>query len=342
MRLIDLHCDWLSQYAPETTGSDPTISAEVAGRLGRLDGYLLGVSAAILTCARTADDWARQADAWRCLGAMLTRYEAEFAGRLLVDAADVARWRAEPADGLAWGLLAVAGCDFLVREPRDLDRLPALLDRGVRAIQLVAGRASLLAGSDEPGDERGLTELGRGVLARLEEWPRDRPSGPRPIVDLAGLNERSVADVLQWWETNAAGRGHLPLVSSHGGRNPPSAAASAGLTPSNLGRFRALGGVIGLSPDAACYRSPVELKAVIEGLAQVPFEGRFGYEGIAIATDFLGIDQPVFGLANVRGMTRWIGRTFDRPTAASLIAGNGRRLLLRSAGVVGESEGRPG
>src|SRR5262249_43168265 len=156
MRLIDLHCNWLQQYATETTLHDPTSYAGVPGRLRRLDGYLLGTSAAVLACARQPQEWAKQADAWRSLGALLTRYESEFAGRLLCGPADPTRWRADPADALCGGLLPAAAPAVPTRAPRALDRLPALLERGARVFQLAAGPAGLLAGSDEPGDDRSL------------------------------------------------------------------------------------------------------------------------------------------------------------------------------------------
>jgi membrane dipeptidase len=332
MRLIDLHCNWLQQYATETTVYDPSFYAEVPGRLRRLEGYLLGTSAAVLACARKPEEWAKQADAWRSLGALLARYGAEFTGRLLCDPADVARWRVEPADGLCWGVLAVAGFDFLIREPRDLDRLPALFERGVRVFQLVASHAGRLAGSDEPGDDRGLTELGRAFLARLAELATAGETGPRPIVDLAHLNSPSRADVLHWVEKDLAATASLLLVNSHGGWDCVSPTEPGGSARRDLQRLRALGGVIGLTPCAPSYPSPAELHAVIETIASTPFEGRAGYEGIAIGTDLLGIDQPSTGLDDVGRIARWIGRAFDRPTAAALTAGNARRLLLRSVG----------
>jgi membrane dipeptidase len=332
MRLIDLHCNWLLQYATEATLYDATCYAEVPARLHRLEGYLLGTSAAVLACARKPEEWARQSDAWLSLGTLLARYEAEFTGRLLYGPADIARWRAEPADGLCWGLLAVAGFDALIREPRDLDRLPALFERGVRVFQLVASHAGPLAGSDESGDDRGLTDLCRSSLARLAELATGGETAPRPIIDLAGLNARSRAEILDWFENDGAGSHSLLLMHGHGAwdRDPP--AEGGGRDLPDLDRMRALGGLIGLTPCAASYPSAGDLHAAIDTIASIPFEGRAGYEGIAIGTNLLGIDQALPGLEDVGRIARWLVRTFDRTTAAALSAGNARRLLLRSVG----------
>ncbi len=151
--------------------------SEMPQRLGRLAGYLQGTSLAVLACTRKPEDWERQGDRWASLAAMLAAYEAEFAGRLLIAPDDVARWRAEPADGLCWGTLGVTDFDSLVREPADLDRLPGLFERGVRVFQIAASaRPSALAGTDNIGDDRGLTDLGRALLARFGELSdRSRP-----------------------------------------------------------------------------------------------------------------------------------------------------------------------
>ncbi len=50
MRLIDLHCDWLLQYAAESTIFDPALYLDIPGRLDRVEGYLGAVSAAVLVC----------------------------------------------------------------------------------------------------------------------------------------------------------------------------------------------------------------------------------------------------------------------------------------------------
>jgi membrane dipeptidase len=332
MRLIDLHCNWFSQYATETTLFDPSLFPEIPDRLPQLDGYLTGTAAAILSCARPGVDRARQPeDPWRSLNDLLVRYEAEFAGRLLIGPADVARWRAEPADGLCWGMLGVAGFDWLVREAADLDRLPVLFERGVRVFQLTEGATSRLAGSAEPGDDRGLEALGRSFLAALADLGGAEPA-PRPIIDLAHLNSRAMAEVLDWIETHASGPSWVLPVYSHGGMAHLGFDHPRAISHENLVRLRSLGGVLGLTPSPPHYRSPEELQGAIAAIAAVPFEGRPGHEGIAIGTDFLEGDEQLPGMKNVAGLCGWLAKTFDREMATALVFANGRRLLTLALG----------
>ena len=129
MRLIDFRCHWLRQYFPELVAYEHSKDAEVAGRLGELAGYLSAVSAAVLLCARDPSEWAAMADPWPELHEMIARYQAEFSGRILMGPDDAERWRREPADGLCWGLIGVAGFEGLIRNEGDLDHLPTFLDR---------------------------------------------------------------------------------------------------------------------------------------------------------------------------------------------------------------------
>jgi membrane dipeptidase len=332
MRLFDLHCDWLWQYASETTLFDPSSYRDIPDRLCRLDGYMLGCGAAVLACGRTRDDWVRQVDPWRALGELLTRYDSEFAGRLLLGADDVDRFAARPADGLCWGVLGIPGFDFLIREPADLERLRGCFERGVRVFGLAEGPENVLAGSAQPGDERGLTDLGRAFLARVVELAGERPGHPRPIIDLAHLNPKSAAEVIAL-ASAASGQGQLLLVYSHGGVARPGRDDPRALSQDNLVRLRALGGVVGLTAAAPHHATSEELKAAIETVASVPFLGRAGYQGIAVGTDFLGAGQTTPGLGDVTQLTKWLRSNFAEPTAAQLIAENARRLLTRAAGV---------
>src|SRR5262245_33532128 len=159
MRLVDLHCNWALQYACESTQYDPAQYAEIASRVGQVEGYLMGTSADLLFCGRRAGDWSKQSDPWGTLAAMITRYEAEVPGRLVLDPDDAARWSAEPADGLCWALLGIEGFDALVCEASDLDRISTIYRRGIRVFQLVDSATNMLGGSSASSDDdRGLTE----------------------------------------------------------------------------------------------------------------------------------------------------------------------------------------
>jgi membrane dipeptidase len=332
MRLVDLYCDWSRQYATETTEYEGNLYTEVPHRVGRLEGYLLGTSLAVLSCARTTADWSRQGDVWRSLGRMITRYEAEFTGRIIRDRADVARWESSLSDGLCWGVIGVAGFDSLIREPGDLDHVPVLFERGVRVFQPVAAGEGVLGGSTVPGDDRGLSDLGRAFLTRLAGLVQLAEPGPRPILDLAGMNARSAADTLRWLDENQVQAGRFPLVVSHGSHGYRELREDSSLDHRNLRDIRSRGGVIGLTPGLAGCETADEVKLLVEVVAAIPFEGRPGHEGIAFGSDLLGVDRTVPELAAARDITRWPGRAFDRETAISITGGNARRLLLRSAG----------
>jgi membrane dipeptidase len=253
MRLIDLHCNWARQYAAESSQYDASFYPEVAARVGQVDGYLMGTSLAFLGCGRAAGDWQAQADPWVALATMIDRYEAEFAGRLIANLDDYDRWRADADEGLCWGLLGVAGFDRLIRAATDLDHLTPLFERGARVYQPVATADGLLGGSRDEGDARGLTDLGRTFLERLLELaPSAGKPGPRPIFDLAHMNAATCADVLTWFEADPTRVSRLPLVHSHG--------AFEVFGPGFPARFRAQGGVIGLSVGPPAVDSAATLR----------------------------------------------------------------------------------
>lgn len=343
MRLVDLHCDWLRQYADETTQHLGPPEPALSSRLGRLDGYLLGTSLAVLACTYQpgpeAETPPAPPDPWGALGLMLARYESEFAGRLIRDPADVSLWRSSSPGGMCWGVLKVAGFDGLVRDPDDLERLPDLFRRGVRIFQPVAASGGALGGSSEPGDDRGLTELGRAFLDRLAALDPGGDASPRPILDLAGLSVRATAETLQWYDENSTPgpevRRRLLLVVSHGNGGYRDLGNPASAQAIGLAELRARGVTIGLTPGLPGCETADELKVLIDAVAAVPFEGRPGFEGIAIGADLLGVDRAVPGLDSARGLARWLEAAFDRETSAAIVARNARRLLLGSTGSSG-------
>ena len=134
--------------------------------------------------------------------------------------------------------------------------------------------------------------------------------------------------MLAWFEAET--RRPIP-VYSHGALWHEGFSHPRAITLENLRRLRALGGVIGFTP--AIYETPEALKAGIEAAAALPFRGRPGYDGIALGTDFLGVDRTTPGLGTAAEVVAWVQSAFDRDTAAFLIQGNARLLLDIITGV---------
>jgi len=331
VRLIDLHVDWLLQYAPETVVFDPALYPGAADRIGQADGYLQATRAAIVSCYRVAEDWAGQPDPWVALGQLLARIEAEFSGRILIGPDDHGRWL-DDTEGLAWAMIGVEGFDSLVRSPDDLDRLPRLFERGVRLFQPVYNSSSMLGGSSALGDDRGLTDLGRSFLGAIFDLA-PAGDGPRPILDLAHLNPSAASDALAWFEADPDRPARVVLAYSHGAPSREDYDAPRAISADNLARLRALGGFIGLGVSPPFFSAPDQIKAAVDAVAALPFRGRAGVEGIAIGTDFLGVSRTLPGLGNAPGVIAWFEATFDRPTAAALLRGNAGTLLARATGV---------
>ena len=186
MRLIDLHVDWLLQYAGESTIFDPADFPDIAQldrpgrRLPRRD---LGRDRRVLPTARP------------------TGHARPTPGPPSTRSSPGSRPNS-PAASSATPTTSTDG-----RRPRG-PRLGDDRRRGLRSPDPLRGRprppaqppppgrpplpadlhgVSLLAGSSAPGDDRGLLDLGRRFLERLAEHS-DPDHGPRPIVDLAHLN----------------------------------------------------------------------------------------------------------------------------------------------------------
>lgn len=299
MRLIDLRCDWALQYVADSPQYDPAEYPEIPPRVPRLDGYLMGTSLAVLACRRKPADWARQVDRWHALGEMIARYEAEFSGRLLRGPEDVARWRAEPADALCWGVLAVDHLENLIREPADLERIPALFERGVRIFNAI------------PGD------LGRGLLERLLELA-PAGDGSRPGVSLRG-GGAAVDVALDWFESVPDRLARLPLFFT---------GEMDGLDPAVPRRLRSLGAMIGVRPRG----SVEDFRSSVESLVEHPFLGRTGYEGIGIATDYLDTEMVPPELADVERLTGWLSASFPCGVGRSLMVQNALGSLIATAG----------
>lgn len=334
MRLVDLHCNWLLQYAGESTLFGPDVADFASPRRRRLDGYLQGVSVAVLVCARSPADWAAQSDRGQALGTLITRYEAEFAGRLLFGPDDFDR-RDESLrrGGLCYGVLGLGGVDQIVREPADAGLLEGLFERGVRVFQLVNGSGGLVNGSGGPlagarDEDRGLSSLGRECLARLAALA-PQASGPRPILDLAGMSPVAIRETLGWISEHSDRVDRLPVMYGRATPGDRFLGDSESLTA-----LRAVGGVVGIAPPSLESGADA-LKSAIDRVAQTPFLGQSGCRGIAVGADLFGAESVPPGLANVARVLNWLTKTFDRETALELAQGAGSRILRRGGGGTG-------
>ncbi len=300
-RLIDLRIAWLRQYAGESAGLDPALAPVVAGRLGQVDGYFSAVAAAVVIVGPSqADPALATADPRVGLIGLLPRVEAEFAGRLLIGPADARRWQSDPGP-LSWALIGVDELDRLGPDP---DFLRALFARGVRLFRAA-----------------GLSDPIRLITSLENLTPPPGEAGPRPIVDLEGLDAAGLDDAIAWWEADPARIARvLPLF------------AHAWPAPDLLGRLRAIGAVVALPVGPPAFAAPDDLRLAIETAAAIPFLGRPGPEGLAIATDFLGVDSTLSGLGSAGAVARWLRRNVDPPTAALLTSATARRLLLAAIG----------
>jgi membrane dipeptidase len=142
-----------------------------------------------------------------------------------------------------------------------------------------------------------------------------------------------MADTLRWFDENPAQGGGMLLVVSHGTFGYRELVEDSSPDSRNLRAIRSRGGVIGLTPGLPGCETADELKQLVAAIAAIPFDGRPGYEGIAIGGDLLGPEQTAPGLASARDITRSLGRILEPDAAAAIAHGNARNLLVQSAGV---------
>ena len=331
-RLIDLHVDWMLQYTPDSTAFDPAHYPGIKARLPQAVGYLQTARAAIVSCYRNADEWAARTDPWQALIELMARIEAEFSGRLLIGLDDFDRWE-DDKNGLTWGIIGIEGFDATIRSTADLPRLATLFERGVRLFQPVYSATSALGGSSAPGDDRGLTPLGREFLdALFAAVPNPNGPSPQALLDLAHLNPLTSGEVLDWFEADPTRTDRLVPIYSHGAPAHDGFATPRALPLDHLRRLRALGGFVGVSVSPPFFTAAEEVEAAIRLIADIPFRGQPGMQGIGIGTDFLGINLTLPKLGDAEQVVDWVLSRFDKPTANALLHDNARRLLAQITG----------
>ncbi len=336
-RLIDLHVDWLLQYAPDSAAFDSARYPDVKNRLAQTTGYLQTTRAAILSCYRNVDEWASRPDAWAALVELIARTEAEFSGRLLIGGDDFDRWEDDKL-GFTWGLIGIEGFDSLIRSAADLPRLAQLFERGVRLFQPIYAATTLLGGSSAPGDDRTLTPLGRDFLETLLAAV-PAAAGPRASLDLAHQNPTTSAAVLDWFEVDPTRADRLLPIYSHGAPVHDGFATPRALPIDHVRRLRALGGTIGISVSPPFFQAVEQIEAVIRQVAEIPYRDRPGFEGIGIGTDFLGVNQTLPQLGNAEQVVEWVQARFPKPVARALLHDNAHKLIARLTGAASRTPG---
>lgn len=131
------------------------------------------------------------------------------------------------ADGKFYILL---GAEGLASIGEDVDRIDKLYDFGVRHAMLTWNEQNALATGVQGDPQRGVTEIGKKALHRLEE--------KNMIVDVSHLNERSFWDVMDIV--------NCPILASHSNAKAV-ANATRNLTDEQLLAIRDTNGLVGLN-----------------------------------------------------------------------------------------------
>ena len=280
MRLIDLHCNWALQYARESSQYDPRFYAEIADRLGQLDGYLMGTAARRARVRPACRGLGRPARSLACPGGD----DRPLRGRV-----------PRPADPRAGGCRAMA----LPSRPTD----SAGASWGSRVSTSWSARPAISIVSP-------LCSPGEFASSSSSRQARACSAGPRPTtraVGSASWDGCSWIGSASWprqpgspahgrrstWPTSTLARRPTSWTGSRPSVPPGSAAPRpvarldrssrgdrvTGLTGPNLDRLRALGGMVGLSCGREHFASPEALRAAIEDDRLPALRGPRGIRG---------------------------------------------------------------
>lgn len=205
------------------------------------------------------------------------------------------------------GILGAEGGHALGGDLANLDRLH---DAGFRLMGLTHFFDNELGASlhGEAGQDRGLTDFGRAVVARMVE--------KHMIIDLAHASPQVAGEVLDMVD--------VPVVVSHTGilsqcrtvRNFPDEL---------MRRVAAGGGVIGIGfwKEVTCDDTPAGIAASI-----VAAIGVVGEDHVSLGSDFDGAVATSFDVSELAALTQaLIDRGLSEPVIAKVMGGNMVRFL---------------
>jgi membrane dipeptidase len=201
----------------------------------------------------------------------------------------------------------------------DLSALEHWVQRGVRLFGLVHNQHNALAASsmDHHGEDFGLTELGRQMVARIYELGG--------IVDISHASDRAAADILKL----ALSLGQ-PVVASHSNvrrlmnhqRN---------LSDEQLDKIAETGGIIGVNFHSAFLVSGrrATLADVVKHMLYIA--RRVGANHVAIGSDFEGGIRPPRGLETLESVQHLVpalrAAGLTDAEVRAILGGNALRIL---------------
>jgi membrane dipeptidase len=217
--------------------------------------------------------------------------------------------RARRAGKIA-AVLAIENGDALGGQVAALDEL---YRQGVRMLALTWNSSNVLADGALGRDHGGLTDLGRAVLARMEELGM--------VVDVSHLSERS------FWHAMNATRG--PIVASHSnasGLHPH----PRNLTDEQLRAIAARGGVVGVN----FYSGFLGLPTLARVLEHIDYMVKvMGVDHVALGSDFDGIPQAPSGLEDASKLPNLTdglqARGYTTEQIHKILGGNALRVVRR-------------
>jgi membrane dipeptidase len=210
-------------------------------------------------------------------------------------------------------VLGVEGWEGWLNSSGDLERLAVLFERGVRVFGLPR-----LAEDQEIAVLETLAGLAQG----------------RPIaaVDLSRLDEPALDRVLTWFEADADRPRRLVPIVARGAVAREGFAGPGVISIPKLSRLRALGGILGLGVTSPWVDDARQLLTAVELAATLPFQGRVGPQGLALATGFLEAEATLPGLGSAPEVVAWVKMALGEPLASALLFDNARALVERLAG----------
>lgn len=214
----------------------------------------------------------------------------------------------EGGDPVIGALFSVEGLQNLEGDPKNLD---VLFDKGMRMAGLTHFFDNELADSMHGVGKGGLTDMGRAVVARMQE--------KGIVVDVAHASHPAIAEVLEL--------STKPVVASHGGVQA-TCDVNRNLTDEEIVGIAKTGGVVGVGywDAAVCELTP---EAVVDAIDHVVKVG--GIETAALGSDYDGSTEVAWDTSELAIITQELmNRGHSDDDIRAIMGGNTLRVLAEA------------